>query len=572
MRPAGLIYSVDETPPALRLLLLAVQYAVMIAIYLVLVVIVLRHTQVAAETQVRVIGMALVAAAIGAVLQGLPRGPVGSGFLAPPIYSAIYLGPSILAAEKGGLPLVFGMTIFAGLTEIAVGLVLDRLRLIFTQVITGLTVFLVGLQLGVVGIGEVLDVGDENLPNFYLHVTVSMTTLGIAVALSIWGRGQAKLLCSLIGLAAGLVGAAMIGLIKPDGIAILKSASWVALPWPHFGYEFDAGLAPAFLASGIAAAVRTVGVVTTCQRINDAGWRRPDMRNIRKGVLADGIACVIGGMLGAPGMNISPSLVGLSSATGATSRMIGFAAALVLLVIALSPKAAALFLMIPSEVAGAILVFTSSFMIASGMETILSRPMHTRAIYVVGVSTLLALSRIVFPDYFQNLPTFLESMTGSALAVGLGAAVLLRLVFLFGTRQKTEATWSIEDDAITTALEQLRKQAQLWKVDAETVDLCVQDAERIFERIRADEGGAREGRLAFVFDGVDFTLDISFAGEKGMALPLARRVLDFRREFLDNEEAAAHVGLLHFLHSTAADRKQVLHRRGRMIIRLRYAV
>jgi hypothetical protein len=89
--------------------------------------------------------------------------------LAPPIYSAIYLGPSILAAEKGGLPLVFGMTIFAGLTEIAVGLMLDRLRLIFTQVVTGLTVFLVGLQLGVVGISEVLDVGHENLPVFHLQ-------------------------------------------------------------------------------------------------------------------------------------------------------------------------------------------------------------------------------------------------------------------------------------------------------------------------------------------------------------------------------------------------------------------
>jgi hypothetical protein len=80
------------------------------------------------------------------------------------------------------------------------------------------------------------------------------------------------------------------------------------------------------------------------------------------------------------------------------------------------------------------------------------------------------------------------------------------------------------------------------------------------------------GRLALVFDGVDLTLDFSFPGEKPMPLPLARRVGEFRREFLDNEEAAAHIGLLHFLHFTAAGRKQVLHRRGRMIIRLRYAV
>jgi NCS2 family nucleobase:cation symporter-2 len=553
-------------------LLLALQYAVMISIYLIVVVIVLRHARISDEARVSVIGMALVGAAIGAVLQGLPRGPIGSGFLAPPIYSAIYLGPSILAAEKGGLPLIAGMTIFAGLTEILIGLMLDRLRLIFTPVITGLTVFLVGIQLGVVGIGELLDVGHENLRYFHLHVAVSMLTLGIAVALSIWGRGQAKLLCSLIGLSVGLAGAFLVGLITPNMIAIVRSAPLIAFPWPQLTYEFDPGLAPAFLAAGIAAAVRTVGVVTTCQRINNVAWRRPDMHNIRKGIMADGIACVIGGLLGAPGMNISPSLVGLSKATSATSRMIGFAAAVILGVIALSPKAAALFLMIPPEVAGAILVFTSSIMISSGMEMILSRPMHTRAVYVVGVSTLLALSRIVFPDYFQGLPTFLEKMTGSALAVGLGAAVLLRLFFLFGLRQKAEATWSSAGDSIAATLEVLRKQAALWKVAPQTIELCVADAERVLEHIRVAHTEVRDGPLTIVFDGTDLRIDFSIPGEHNLVISSnARPAPDFHREFL-NEEAAAHAGLLQFMHLTSADYSRVLRRRGRMIIRLRYEV
>jgi NCS2 family nucleobase:cation symporter-2 len=230
MHPAGLTYGVDETPPPLQLLLLAVQYAVMIAIYLVLVVIVLRHADVSQETRVHAIGMALIAAAIGTALQSLRRGPVGSGFLAPPVYSAIYLAPSILAAEKGGLPLVFGMTIFAGLVEIVIGLLVQRLRLVFTHVVSGLTVFLVGLQLGVVGVGELLDVRHEDLPNFHLHVGVSVLTLGAAIALSIWGRGSAKLLCSLIGLVVGLFAAALIGLITPETVDVVRSASWAALP------------------------------------------------------------------------------------------------------------------------------------------------------------------------------------------------------------------------------------------------------------------------------------------------------------------------------------------------------
>jgi hypothetical protein len=43
MRPPGLVYAVDENPPALRLALLGVQYAIMSSIYLVLVAIILRH-------------------------------------------------------------------------------------------------------------------------------------------------------------------------------------------------------------------------------------------------------------------------------------------------------------------------------------------------------------------------------------------------------------------------------------------------------------------------------------------------------------------------------------------------
>ncbi|WIM13885.1 solute carrier family 23 protein [Enhydrobacter sp.] len=572
MQPAHLTYGVDETPPPLRLLMLGVQYAVMIAIYLVLVVIVLRHAHVSQETRVAAIGMALIAAAIGTALQGLPRGPLGSGFLAPPVYSAIYLAPSILAAERGGLPLVFGMTVFAGLVEIAIGLVVHRLRLVFTHVISGLTVFLVGLQLGVVGIGELLDVRHEDLPSFHLHVGVSVLTLGAAIALSIWGRGSAKLLCSLIGLVVGLVAAALIGLITPETVAVVRSAGWTALPWPDvISYRFDPTLVPAFLAAGIAAAVRTVAVVTTCQRINDADWRRPDMGNIRKGIFADGLGCLIGGVLGAPGMNISPSLVGLSSATGATSRAIGFAAAVVLVAIAFSPKAAASFLTIPSEVAGSILVFSASLMIASGMGTMLSRPVQTRATYVIGIATLLALGRNIFPHYFAELSPFMESLTRNSLAVGLGAAILLHLVFLIGTRQTGSTRWSVADESMTAALDFLDRQVRTWKVDADVATRAIKHVGQVFDHLRTSERGARDGLLAVMFNGVDLRLDLSYVGKSAVDLPAGHPTAELRREQLDDEEAAVHFGLLHFLHSIAADRKRVAQHEGRVTIRLWYA-
>jgi xanthine/uracil permease len=273
------------------------------AIYLVLVAIIIRSTRLTAGESVNLMGVACVAMAIGTTLQALPRGPVGSGFLAPPVYSATYLAPSVLAAQIGGMPLVFGMTITAGIMELAIALLITRLRMVITPVLSGLTVFVVGLQLGVVVIGQMLDVHHEALPSFHRHLVVTLLTLATCVGLSIWGKGALKLLCSMLALIIGMVAAVVLKLISFDDV--VGSGAWLALPRPVLlQYGFSSELLPAFLAAGVAAALRAVGVVTTCQRINDAAWQQPDMTNVRKGVLADGAANLIGGIIGAPGMCI----------------------------------------------------------------------------------------------------------------------------------------------------------------------------------------------------------------------------------------------------------------------------
>ena len=192
LRPAELVYAVDEIPPPLRLVLIGLQYAIMTAIYLIIVAIILRHVRPPRATVLVIMGIACIALAVGTALQALPRGPIGSGFLAPPVFSATYLGPSVMAAEIGGMRLVLGMTLFAGIVEVLVGLSLNRLRLVVTPILSGLTVFVVGLQLGVVGIGEFLDVRHEALPAFPLHFMVTVLTLSSCIALSIWGRGTLK--------------------------------------------------------------------------------------------------------------------------------------------------------------------------------------------------------------------------------------------------------------------------------------------------------------------------------------------------------------------------------------------
>jgi xanthine permease XanP len=246
VRPAELLYSVDEWPPPARLVLLGLQYAIMDAIFLVLVAIIVRTANVGPAESVNIMGIACLALAIGTVLQALPRGPVGSGFLAPPVYSAAFLAPSVLAAKIGGMPLVYGMTLLAGLMEVMLALMLIRLRAIITPVLSGLSVFIIGLQLGVVGIGQVLDVQHETLPSYHLHLLVTVFTLSVPIGLSIWGRGTVKLLCSFLGLLAGMAAAFPVHLLQPAALAAFDAAEWFAIPTPTLPAAFQHFLAARF--------------------------------------------------------------------------------------------------------------------------------------------------------------------------------------------------------------------------------------------------------------------------------------------------------------------------------------
>jgi hypothetical protein len=60
---------------------------------------------------------------------------------------------------------------------------------------------------------------------------------------------------------------------------------------------------------------------------------------------------------------------------------------------------------------------------------------------VIGVSTLLALSESVFLAYFIDLPRGVHSLTGSPLALSMGSALVLTLLFRLGTRQVASIDW-----------------------------------------------------------------------------------------------------------------------------------
>ena len=435
-KPPNVVFGVDESPPLAVNVLSGLQHVGLMSVYLVYPVLVAQAAGGTADVAAALVSMTLIALAVGTILQAIPLGPIGSGFLCQPIPSIVYFVPSVVAARHGGLPLVFGMTIAAGLLQVGLARVLNRLRSFFPPEIAGLVVLLVGVATGLIGLRTALGATDAANPLAVQDVALALGTLGLMVALNVWGRGGLHLFCVLIGMSVGCVAGWWLGRLDPLALQRLEAGALFALPsLGHIAWKLDAALALPFVVAAVAATLKVIGNVTTSQKANDADLIRADMRSISRGVTADGLGSVVAGALGAHGLNSSTGAVGLASATGVSSRRIAYSVAAILLVFAFIPKLGLLFGLVPRPVAGAALVFSSTFIVINGLEIITSRLLDARRTLVIGLAIVFGLAVEVFPGPLAMLPPAARIALGTSLVLGTLVGLGLNLLFRIGLKR-----------------------------------------------------------------------------------------------------------------------------------------
>ncbi|HUI97156.1 MAG TPA: solute carrier family 23 protein, partial [Xanthobacteraceae bacterium] len=276
-KPPTLIYGLDETPPLMVSAFNGVQHVALVAINFIYPLVIFRAAGTAPELIGSLLSTGILVLGIATVLQVRRMGPLGSGYMCPSTFTATYLAPSLLAARLGGLPLLFGMTLFGGLLESAVAPLLNRLRAIFPPEVSGLVILLIGLSVGTSALRLML--AANVAPVSETEWAVAFLTLATMVALNVWGVGPARMLCALIGLVVGYVAAAFAGLMA-GSFATLAGAPWVGLPIPtQLAWAFDATMIAPFAIAAIATALKASGTIAMCQRMNDADWVRPDMKS-----------------------------------------------------------------------------------------------------------------------------------------------------------------------------------------------------------------------------------------------------------------------------------------------------
>jgi len=427
-------------PPAGALLALALQHAALVAIFLIVAVTVARMADLDAEQGRNFMALTMIAGGLGAVLQALGRWGLGSGYLAPPTTTTILLPASGAALALGGLPLLLGMLVYVGAAVALLSRVIHRLRPLFPPEIAGFVVLMVGLSVVVLAMRNFLGVG---LPEREVRpaVLLALGTLAVMVALNVWGSRRLRLYSSLLGVTLGCTAALAVGAFDPLDLRGIAAAPWLSLPRPFVGgLAFEPLLLVPFTIAALAIALNALGAITAAQKVEDPNWKRPEMRSLGGGILADGLTNVGAGLLGGFGQAATSGAVGLSQATGANSRAIAFVLGALLVAAAFLPKAGAFLLAMPEPIVGAALVFSGCFLITSAVQIIASRMLDARKTFVLGIAFSLGIAAYVFPAQFATAPGWLQPWVGSPLSVSVATAVLLNLIFRLGVFQRNALT------------------------------------------------------------------------------------------------------------------------------------
>jgi NCS2 family nucleobase:cation symporter-2 len=432
-------HPVDEVLPLPRLFTLGLQHVlVMYAGAIAVPLIVGGALKLPKEAIAFLIAADLFCCGLVTIIQSMGIGKVGIRLPMMMGVTFTAIAPIIATGSNPdlGLPAVFGGVITAGVFTLLAAPYVGRLVRFFPPVVTGTVVLVIGVSLMRVGInwaagGSPTIAGPNGPapnPNYGvpLHLGIAATVLAVILLVIATCRGFLANIAVLIGICAGFAIALALGKVNFSGLA---SAAWVQTIAPfHFGWPtFDLMTAVSLCVVMVVIMIEGVGQFLA---LGEVVGRRIGPDDIARGLRADGVGAIVGGVFNTFTYTSYTQNVGLVQVTGVRSRWVCVAAGAMLIVLGSLPKLAVLAASIPQYVLGGAAVVMFGMVAATGIR-ILGRVdfVHNkRNGYVVAISLALGMIPLVADKFFAQLPDLAAKFFSNGILLGTFAAVVLNLV------------------------------------------------------------------------------------------------------------------------------------------------
>ena len=260
-----------------------------------------------------------------------------------PQYGKEYATGGVVAA--GGLYVILAILVKVLGTK--------RVMKLFPPAVCGPLIILIGINLA----GSAID-------NLFTNWMLGIVPILVIIICNTWGKGMIKIIPVLISLIVSYIVAIIMGAVDFSAVG---SANWVGLPNFHLP-KFNADAIVAGLAVAVAAMVEHVGDImaigATCGKnfIADPGLTRT--------LLGDGIGTSLAGLLGGPANTTYSENTGVVALTRVFDPFVMRIAAVMAIILSLSPKFEAVINSIPAAIIGGISFVLYGMIAATGIRTI----------------------------------------------------------------------------------------------------------------------------------------------------------------------------------------------------------
>jgi uric acid transporter len=165
--------------------------------------------------------------------------------------------------------------------------------------------------------------------------------------------------------------------------------------------------------------------------MGDITGRKVEEDDLARGLRADGVGNIIGGIFGTFTYTSYSQNVGLVQVTGVKSRWVVAAAGVILIILGCLPKLSFVVAAIPYAVVGGAGLVMFGMVASTGVKILASVDFagDRRNLYVVAVSLALGMIPVVADKFFSQLPPMADRFFHNGILTGTLCAVLLNAMF-----------------------------------------------------------------------------------------------------------------------------------------------
>ena len=461
---------VDEKLPSGQLVALGIQHVlVMYAGAVAVPLIIAGALGLGPEERALLVNADLLACGIATLIQAL--GFPGVGIRMPVMMGVTFASVAPMLAMIGAakamgganfqpanaLLTIYGAVIASGVFGLLIAPFVSRLLRFFPPIVTGTIITTIGISLMRIGIGwaegpintlQTIDGAMKMAPNpnrdslegLLLALIVLLTILGLTKFVKGF-IGNIAVLCGLI------IGAVLAALMGKMGFASVANAPLLGYVLPlRFGIpSFE--LIP-ILTMCIVMIVVMIESTGMFLALGEMTGKEIDHTALTRGLRADGIGTIIGGIFNTFPYTSFSQNVGLVGVTGVHSRYVAASAGVILVILGFIPKLAALVGAVPVEVLGGAGIVMFGMVAATGIRILGQVDFRTNRnnLFIVAISIGFGMIPLIAPTFFKNFPADLKPLLDSGIILASISAVILN-VFFNGLGSQQTAVQGVSDAA-----------------------------------------------------------------------------------------------------------------------------